>query len=296
MTKRFPGIHCVLYALFDRNEELDRGLMREQLAVVGGTGCDGVTVLGLATEVNKLTHAERCRLIEWTAADRTQGAFSVTITGNSVAEQKYLAHMACDHGADWLILQPPMAGDFAQSEYIDFFARVAEGLGVPIAIQNAPQFLGRSLSEADISNLRSRNPLINHIKAEVPATQLANLTASARDLTVLNGRGGFEMIDCLEAGCEGFIVAPEVIDRIVATYRRWHNGRLADAEASYVGFLPAALFTMQSLESLICYGKRLFGERARIAVHDRAPALRPSSFGSRQVAKYAAQLESLRKV
>jgi 2-keto-3-deoxy-L-arabinonate dehydratase len=36
---------------------------------------------------------------------------------------------------------------------------------------------------------------------------------------------------------------------------------------------------MQSLEHLICYGKRIFGRRAGIPIHDRAPALRPTAFG-----------------
>jgi 2-keto-3-deoxy-L-arabinonate dehydratase len=36
---------------------------------------------------------------------------------------------------------------------------------------------------------------------------------------------------------------------------------------------------MQSLEHLICYGKRIFARRAGLTVHDRAPALRPTPFG-----------------
>ena len=43
--------------------------------------------------------------------------------------------------------------------------------------------------------------------------------------------------------------------------------------------LPAIGFVMQSIESLICYGKRLFCLRAGIAAHDRAPAVRPSLSG-----------------
>ena len=45
---------------------------------------------------------------------------------------------------------------------------------------------------------------------------------------------------------------------------------------------------MQSLEHLICYGKRIFGARAGITIHDRAPALRPTEFGLSLVGHWAA--------
>jgi 2-keto-3-deoxy-L-arabinonate dehydratase len=44
---------------------------------------------------------------------------------------------------------------------------------------------------------------------------------------------------------------------------------------------------MQSLETLICYGKRLFAARAGLTVHDRGPALRPTEFGLSLVARHA---------
>jgi 4-hydroxy-tetrahydrodipicolinate synthase len=51
--------------------------------------------------------------------------------------------------------------------------------------------------------------------------------------------------------------------------------------------LPAIGFVMQSIESLICYGKRLFCARAGLPVHDRAPALRPSPAGEAILARIA---------
>jgi hypothetical protein len=45
------GVHCVLSALFDRQECIDLGQMREQVEIVLQRGGAGITVLGLATEV-----------------------------------------------------------------------------------------------------------------------------------------------------------------------------------------------------------------------------------------------------
>ncbi len=285
---RYPGIHAVLYALFDGGERLDRGAMAAQVDYVRSLGAGGVTVLGLATEVTKLSFSERCQIVHWAAEDCGDLPLSVTIAGHSVAEQVAMVRASEAAKAKWLILQPPAVGAFAASEYIDFFSRVGEKTDLPIAIQNAPQYLGRSLSDDDIALLRTRCAGFTHIKAETAAVELAGLIARVGDdLTVLNGRGGLEMTDCMAAGAAGFVVAPDVLAGVVACWRAWQRGEFAAAEAAYAEFLPAATFAMQSLEHLICYGKRIFGSRAGIAIHDRAPTTRPTEFGLGRVAHWS---------
>lgn len=281
LMRRFPGIHCVLYALFDADERLDRALMRAQMHRVIAAGVDGITVLGLATEVLKLTADERRTLIDWAAEDVAgRVPLSVTIAGNSVAEQAALAAHATAAGADWLILQPPMAGAYGAAEYLDFFARVGVGLTQPWAVQNAPAYLGRGLTDADIATLRARAPGLTHLKAESPAIEIGGLIAAAgADLVVLNGRGGLEMTENLRAGCEGFVLAPDIVDHALRIQRLWQAGNQPEAEVVYARALPAITFVMQSIEHLICYGKRLFAARAGLTVHDRAPAARPTAAG-----------------
>lgn len=290
--RRFPGIHCVLYALFDEAERLDRDLMRAQVEQVIAAGVDGITVLGLATEVLKLTGDERRDLIDWAAEDIAgRVPFSVTIAGNSVAEQAALAAHATAAGADWLIIQPPIAGTYGAAEYLDFFARVGETLTLPWAVQNAPAYLGRGLTENDIEALRARSPGLRHLKAESPAIEIAGLiAATGADMVVLNGRGGLEMPDNLRAGCHGFVLAPDIVDHAVQIHRLWRAGREAEAEAAYRQALPAITFVMQSIEHLICYGKRLFGQRAGHAIHDRGPSLRPGFAGLDVVSRLAGDL------
>ncbi len=282
---RFPGVHAVLYALFDGAGQLDRGAMARQMAYVRGFGVSGITVLGLATEVGKLSLAERGDIIRWAADDCGDLPLSVTIAGNGVADQVALIGVAQAAGASWLILQPPPA---SVADPIEFFAQVAAHTALPIAIQNAPQYLGRGLSQDDILRLQDRCPGFSHIKSETAAVDLAALIARAPGLTVLNGRGGIEMTDCLAAGAAGFIVAPDVLPGVMRCWQAWQAGDVAGAQAAYAAFLPGATFAMQSLDHLICYGKRIFGLRAGIAIHDRAPALQPSAFGLARAADWAA--------
>lgn len=290
VSEAVRGVHCVLFALWDARERLDRGAMRAQVEWAHEQGAEGIVVLGLATEVGKLSAAERLEVIGWAAEDaRACGGLplSVTVAGNGVAEQREILRAAEAAGAALAILQPPLAGSYGAAEYIDFFARVGEGAQVALAVQNAPQYLGRSLAGAEMAALAARLPRLTHAKAEMPAADLAGFVAACGGLTVLNGRGGLEMTDALRVGCDGFIVAPDVLAGVAACWRAWEAGDEAGAEAAYAAFLPAALFGMQSLEHLACYGKRVWGLRAGVAIHDRAPALRPTEAGMRLAARWA---------
>ena len=288
MTTAFTGVNCVLFALFDATGQLDRTAMAAQVSYVQRARADGVVVLGLATEVSKLTFQERCDIVHWARADAPDMPLGVTISGNSVAEQQALINVAEAADANWLILQPPLAGSYAATEYVNFFAEVGQATKLPFAIQNAPQYLGRSLSGDDIAALKARCPGFTMIKSETGPMDLAALVARQGDnLTVMNGRGGLEMTDCLRAGCKGFIVAPDVLPGVLRCWAAWQSGDVAAAEAAYAAFLPAAIFGMQSLETLACYGKRVFGLRAGITIHDRAPAMRPDAFGLEMAARWA---------
>jgi 2-keto-3-deoxy-L-arabinonate dehydratase len=288
----FTGIHAILFALFDEREQLDRAAMRRQVEICLSLGVDGMAALGLATEVAKLSLAERLALMEWVAEDvGGKLPLAFTIFGGSVAEQVEQVRVAEAARADWVILQPPMVGAFGAGEYIRFFGRIAEATTLPVAIQNAPAYMGRGLSADDIGELVRQHPNICLIKGEGPATEIRHLIEVTQGrLPVMNGRGGLELADNLRAGCAGFILAPDTIDHALRVQERFRAGDEAGAEAAYREVLPAIVFIMQSIESLICYGKRIFGARAGIAIHDRGPALRPSAFGLALVAKYAETL------
>jgi len=288
----FPGIHSIVFALFDAQERLDRDAMRRQTQISLDLDVQGMAALGLATEVSKLTVAERCMVMEWMAEDVAgRKPLAFTIFGSSVAEQIDLVRVAERNGADWVILQPPMVGSFGAAEYIRFFGRVAEATSLPVAIQNAPAYMGRGLSAEDIRELVRQHPNICLIKGEGSVVEIERLIAVTEGrLPILNGRGGLELIDNLRAGCVGMILAPDTIDYALHAYNRHIAKDEAGAEAIYREVLPAIVFIMQSIETLLCYGKRIFGARAGIAIHDRGPALRPTEFGLKLVERYAREL------
>ena len=291
----FAGVHAVLYALFREDESLDVFAMARQVDYCVKQGCHGITLLGLATEVHKLTFDERKLLIEQVSrANKARLPFSVTVPGNSVAEQVELAKFAQQNGADWLILQPPMVGSYGADVYLDFFERVANSIDLPVAVQNAPQYLGRALSGEDIARLRERCSNFVCVKSEDAALGVQRIISlSTGEMHILGGRGALEMTDCLRAGCEGFVLAPDIAPAAVRIFNAWQSGDRELAEHLYSQALPAVTFVMQSLEHLITYGKRIHGALAGEEIHDRAPCLATNDFGLETAGRWATHLAKI---
>jgi 2-keto-3-deoxy-L-arabinonate dehydratase len=290
------GIWPILFAFFDANGRLDREAMRRQVDACVAWGAPGVAVLGLATEVGKLSVEERRELIRWTAGDLDgRVPLAVTIAGETVAEQRELAAFAIDHGAASLILQPPPA---ASRREIDadaceaFFSAVLEGLPVPVGIQNAPEYLGFGLQPDAIRRLGQRHDCLRILKGEASAVTIERTIAAVGDrLTVLNGRGGLELLENLQAGCAGMIVAPDTADHQHAVFQALERRRDDEALDRYRQVLPAIVFAMQSLDSLLCYGKRIAALRMGFEVaHDRQPAMSPTAFGLQIAREHANRL------
>lgn len=292
-STNFKGIYPILYAFFDKKGKLDREAMLCQIRACLGAGAHGLAMLGLATEVAKLEESERLQVVEW-AAEEVSGKvpLAVTVYGHSVDQQICFARLADSRGADWLILQPPPVKGLSEMDWLDFFGKVMDSTSLPVAIQNAPEYLGVGLSVKGLQTLCKRHQNFTLLKGEGPAVTMAGVVqATEGKLSVFNGRGGLELTDCLRAGCAGMVPAPECVDRQIRIYDLMEQGGSeAEAERLYREILPVIVFVMQSIEHFLCYGKRILAARLELEVHDRLPAMVPTTFGLDCVRDYVKML------
>ena len=290
------GIYPMLYAFFNRQGSLDRQATRRQVRAFVDNGAHGMAVLGLGTEVNKLSDGERRQLVDW-VAEELAGRLPLAITVNAptVDAQVEFANFAHSRGASWVILQPPPDRGVPEDFFIRFFGAVADRVELPVAIQNAPEYLGVGLTPAGVKALAGNHPNFRILKGEGPALTIRTVIEEAgNSVTVFNGRGGLELIDNLRAGCAGMIPASDTFDRQARIFDLLREGAEAEAEALYREVLPAIVFIMQSLDTLHTYGKRIAAMRLGLGeVYDRAPALRPDAFGLRCAQRYATALGPL---
>ena len=284
----------MLYAFFGADGQLDRGAIAAEVEACISQGVHGIAVGGLGSECNKLATAERRLLMDW-AAETVAGRvpLSVTIAENSVAGQRDFVRAAQELGASWVVLQPPPVMGASEAELIRFFGSVAEVSELPVGIQNAPQFIGVSLSTAGLLSVSEQHPNISILKAEGPAsTCIAPLAAEVGDrFRLFNGRAGIDITDSLRAGCHGIIPGVETCDRQVRIYQSMVAEQEQEADRMFAEILPLLSFLMLGIEHFVCYGKRLAAQRLGIErVHDRMPAQNPTGFGLEVLARWSRAL------
>ena len=290
----FSGIYPILYAFFGADGALDQVAMRRQIEACVANPGHGVAALGLATEVGKLSEREKHHIIEWLAEGAAgRKPLAITISGDSVDEQVRLAEFAAAHGAGWLILQPPRDRSRDEAYTFDFFAEVMARTALPCAIQNAPEYLGVGLTPEAIARLANLRRNFVLLKGEGPAVRMREVIEANPGMAVFNGRGGLELLDNLRAGCAGMVIGVDSFDWQARVFDMFRQGRDVEAEDLYRAILPGIVFMMQSLEHLVCYGKRIAAQRLGIAIHDRAPGLAASEFGAGCAARFAAALGPL---
>ena len=295
----FFGVYPMVYALFDTKGKLAREPMRRQVRSMLKHKVHGIGVLGLASEVNKLSTAERRMLMEWVAEDiGGKVPLTVTVAETSIAGQIEFVKAAAAEGAAWAILQPPLVKHVPESELIRFFGAVADASPIPIGIQNAPEYLGIGLSHAGIKALHRAHRNFVIVKLETTAVAIARLMMETEGaLDVFNGRDGIEMIDSIRAGAVGIIPGGEAFDVLARIFDHMASGTeegMKKAERLYAKVLPLLIFLMESMDTFLVYGKPVLGHRLGIAeIKPRIPATPASPFGLETAKRYAEALGKL---
>jgi 4-hydroxy-tetrahydrodipicolinate synthase len=296
----FRGVYPMIYAFFGPDGGLDRDAMRRQIEYCVAGGAHGVAALGLGTEVSKLTPDERLAVMAWAVADLGgRLPLAVTVFGATPAEQAVFIDAAAERGCDWVILQTPQTGrNITEDQLVDFFGAVADASPLPVAIQNAPQYIGVGLTSQGLDRLSRHHPNVRLLKAEgsaVDTRALIELTEGR--MAVFQGRGGMEFIDVMRAGCVGMIPSVESCHLQALLFDLLQSGRAEDTDAAlrlYTELAPLIMFLMQSVGQFLCYGKRLTAQRLGLAeVYDRQPAQAPTAFGLQCMARHAKVLDRL---
>ena len=97
MNSETSGIWPILYSFFKADGNLDRAAMRLQVQCCLAQNIKGLAVLGLATEVNKLSQDEQLKILRWSTEDlEGRLPLAVTVSGPDASTQIEFAQQASD--------------------------------------------------------------------------------------------------------------------------------------------------------------------------------------------------------
>ena len=288
---KLKGIFPIIYCFFNKNNTLDKKIISEQINLIQQIGSNGIASLGLATEVNKLSFKEKKTLIELIAEHIGDSIpTAVTIQGNTFQEYIKLIDVAKKNNADWIILQPLIKKNTKDKDCYHFFNKlIPYTKDTIVGVQNAKEYLGVGLTPKDILKLYNKYENFRAIKGESSSVFMQNeIKTYPKNLRVFNGRGGQEIVDNFLIGCRGIVPALDSADKFIKIYKHFQKKDILKANEQYKKILPATVFIMQSINTMICYGKRICAYRMGIKkIYDRKPFLAPTEYGiikSKQIA------------
>ena len=191
----FTGVFPILVTPFTDDEHIDLTSFERVIDFMAQLGVDGVTILGVLGESNRLIDAEREALIQ-TAVAASDGRIPIVVGTSHPGTHATLrlSQRAEELGASAVMITPSKENVPNEARIFEYFQRVSAGLSIPIVAQDHPASTGVHMSSDLILRLVEAIPLIACIKQEAvptpPKTRalLAGFSPARRP-TILTGLG-----------------------------------------------------------------------------------------------------------
>jgi dihydrodipicolinate synthase/N-acetylneuraminate lyase len=239
-------------------------------------GSHGIVAFGLAGEVLKLTSDER-RVLTDVIVDEVSGAVPVFVGAGapSVGASVELARHAEQAGADCVVLPAPMSGAVSAAALVDYFARIASSVSLPVMIQDAPAYVGVRLGPDVVRRVGAAAPNVCLVKLEAGPVEMSEwIEHLGPGFSIWGGDGGLYLLDCLRAGAAGIVPGVDLVDLLVRVSEAEAGGDSVVAERLFREILPMLVFEMQhSIDHYNACAKHVLVKRGVLETAGlRAPA------------------------
>jgi 4-hydroxy-tetrahydrodipicolinate synthase len=246
----FRGVFPILATPFDNSENLDLESFDRLIRFMVKLGVEGVTILGVLGESNRLLDREREALIKTAVAAAAKKIAVIVGTSHSGAlAARDLSQMAESLGADAVMVTPHSEATPNDQRVFDYFQRIAAGINIPIVAQDHPASTGVHMPAPLLLRLINEIPTIACIKEEAVPTppKISTLLAGMKErrVPILTGLGALYGGFDLARGSSGFntgFAFPEVLQAMV---KHAGSGNTKRANEIYQRYLPLIVFEQQ---------------------------------------------------
>jgi dihydrodipicolinate synthase/N-acetylneuraminate lyase len=290
----WAGVFPVLPTPFTETGAVDLEAQRAVVRFALSCGVHGLVCFGLGAEVNKLTPDERRTLTDVILAEVDDRVPVVVGCGaEAVHTATELAQYAEQHGADGIVVPPPVTANADAGVLEDYFSAIAAAVELPVVIQDAPAYLGVALSPALVRRVADRSPNVKYVKLELGPDGTAQWAeALGPRFRIFTGDAGVHLVGTLRAGAVANIPAVDVADVLVAAYEAESRGNRAAADADQQRVLPYLVFALQGIDHLNACTKAMLVRRGVLERGGlRPPAPRPGPLFAELMDGHAAALE-----
>jgi 4-hydroxy-tetrahydrodipicolinate synthase len=246
------GIIPVLPTPFKEDASLDLDSLDRLIEHALTWGAQGVAILGVASEVEKLT-AEEYETIAERAARKVMGKLPLVVgvsAANTEAAVKS-ATIARRVGAGAVFAKAPIASqpETAEAEALNYFLSIAKAADLPVMVQNFALASGDTgvISMEALARVVRADHRIRYVKEETPPpagngkiTQIRRVLGDG--VTILSGLGGITLVDDLRRGATGNMPGSVLVRALVRVFEYWTQGKEEEADRLHSTILPLIVF------------------------------------------------------
>ena len=169
---------------------------------------------------------------------------------------------------------PPLSSRPPAAAVFDYFAALADGVSLPVVVQDASGYVGQSIPLAVCVDLLKRygaNKILFKPEASPIGTNLSALRdATGGEARIFDGSGGICLVDCFRRGIVGTMPGMEFLQGIVELWRALER---KDEQATYRLYFPiCALVSLQlqaGLDGFLAVEKYVLHKRGLFATDRR---------------------------
>lgn len=241
------GIYPITPTPFDEQGRIDVESIHTMTAFMLRCGVDGLAILGVMGEADRLTDAERDQVVEaFRHALPADRALVVGAGANGTDAAIQACRRAEGLGADALLVAPPRVQN--DGALFGYYERVANAAAVPLIIQDYPPATGIFMTPALLARLYSELERVEYVKLEDAPTgpKMERIRALAGEaFGVFGALGGVYAFEELERGAVGIMSGLAYPELLVRLYRLHRAGDTAGAASLFYDFVNLARFEFQ---------------------------------------------------
>ncbi len=266
MPARLHGVLPIVHTPFTDAGEIDIATLRREIDWAYAQGADGLGT-GMVSELLRLTFDERIALTHHIAEmSAGRGAVFAGVGAESTKQALIYAKTAEKAGCDAVMAVPPVTTGLPEQQIIDYFCTLADGIRLPVIVQDASGYVGKAIPlQVYVQLLERYGPEKIVFKPE--ASPIGPNLSALRDATggrarIFEGSGGILLVDSFRRGIAGTMPGMELLDGIVALWRALQRG---DDDAVYRIYYPicaiVALQLQAGLDGFLAIEKDLLVKR-----------------------------------
>lgn len=244
------GVYSVLPTPFTSTSDIDGPSLRQVVDLAIAAKVDGLTSLGVTSEVARFTEAER-REVADIVLGQVNGRVPVVVgtTAEGLRTCIEYTRQAKAAGAARVMVSPPRMPKLNSDAVVRHYAALADAVDIPIVVQDYPPISGYAMEPWLLARIAREVPAARTIKLEDPPTpfKTTRILAEAKDVQVdiFGGLGGVFLLEELLAGAAGAMTGFAYPEALVEIVSRFKSGDIDGAAEVFYRFVPLMRFEFQ---------------------------------------------------